>query len=82
MGGPMDIQFISYYYNYTSPSTVKDNCTIYIQPTTKTEFTSATDVEAIDTATAVMVYTGPLNCSEGWNIFAFTNSYSYDGNGN
>ncbi|MBR3436030.1 MAG: fibronectin type III domain-containing protein, partial [Bacteroidales bacterium] len=82
MGGPMDIQFISYYYDYTSPSTVKDNCTIYIQPTTKTEFTSATDVEAIDTATAVMVYTGPLNCSEGWNIFAFTNSYSYDGNGN
>jgi len=80
--GMTDIGYISYYYNYATPSTDKVNCTIYLQPTTKSAFTSSSDIDLLDTSVAVMVYTGPLNCSQGWNDFAFTTHYTYSGHGN
>ena len=82
IGGPMDIQFIAYYYDYSSPSTVKTNCTIYFQPTTLSTFSSTSDVVALNTATAAKVYSGPLNCSQGWNFFALDTIYHYDGSSN
>ena len=77
--GPMDIQYITYYYNYSSPSTDKNNCTIYFQPTTLSTFGSSSDVVPLDTTTAVKVYTGPLNCTQGWNYFTLDTMYHYDG---
>ena len=82
IGGPMDIEYISFYYNYTTAMTAKTNCTIYLQPTTLSAFSSSSDVVALDSATAVRVYTGPLNCSQGWNNFAFDTTYHYDGTSN
>ena len=82
LGGAMDIEYISYYYDYTSAMTDKINCTIYFQPTARTTFGSTSDAEALNPATAVKVYTGPLNCSQGWNYFALDTVYHYDGNGN
>ena len=81
IGGAMDIEYIGYYYNYATASTDKVNCTIYFQPTTKTVFSGSTDVVALDTS-AVKVYTGHLNCSQGWNFFALDTVYHYDGNTN
>ncbi len=82
LNGPVDIEYLAYYYDYTTASSVKTNCTVYFQPTTKTSFANEYDVVALDTSIAVRVYTGPLNCSEGWNFFPLENVYSYDGNGN
>ena len=82
LNGAQDLAAISYYYDYATPTTDKTNCTIYLQPTTKSVFTSSTDMVALDTTTAVRVYTGPLNCSQGWNMFLFDTTYSYDGTGN
>jgi hypothetical protein len=82
IGGPMAIEYIGYYYDYSSPSTVKTNCTIYFQPTTLSTFSSTSSMVALDTATAVMVYTGSLNCSQGWNFFPLSSVYSYSGTGN
>ena len=82
IGGAMPINGIRYYFNYATPMTSKTNCTIYLQPTTKTAFSSTTDIELLDSTTAVMVYTGALNCSQGWNEFTFTTPYQYDGTGN
>ena len=82
LDGPMDIESIAYYYNYTSASTDKTNCTIYFQPTDKTVFSSSSDVVALDTATALKVYEGSLNCSQGWNYFQLDTVYSYNGTGN
>ena len=76
--GPMDVQYIGYYYDYSSPSTDKTNCTIYFQPTTLSTFASSSDVVTLD-STAVKVYTGHLNCSQGWNYFALDTVYHYDG---
>ena len=82
IGGAMDVEFIGYYYDYATASTDKTNCTIYFQPTTRTTFSSSSDVVALDTATAVKVYTGHLNCSQGWNFFALDTVYHYDGTTN
>ena len=82
LAGMSDIGYISYYYNYATPSTDKVNCTIYLQPTTKSSFSSTSDIDLLDTSVAVMVYTGPLNCTQGWNDFAFTTHYTYSGHGN
>ena len=82
IGGPMDIEYIAYYYDYATAMTDKVNCTIYLQPTTKSTFLSSSDVEALNPSEAVMVYSGPLNCSQGWNIFTLDTVYSYDGSTN
>ncbi len=82
LGGAMVIDFISYYYDQAPPMTDKINCTIYFQPTSRTTFSSINDVEALNPATAVRVYTGPLNCLQGWNYFPLDTVYNYDGNGN
>ena len=80
--GINDIQYISYYYDYATASSVKNNCTIYLQPTTKSSFTSTTDMVLLDTTIALKVYTGPLNCTQGWNNFALDTMFSYSGTGN
>ena len=82
LGGEMDIDHISYYYAGSEAMTRKGNCTIYFQPTSLSAFSSASAVVALDTATAVKVYTGSLNCSEGWNYFQLDTVYRYDGTGN
>ena len=82
IGGPMDIEYIGYYYDYATAMTSKTNCTIYVQPTSRSSFGSAADVEALDPTSAVMVYTGALNCSHGWNFFPLDTVYSYDGSTN
>ncbi len=82
LNGPMDIEYIGYYFDYSSPSTDKTNCTIYFQPTAKTVFTSSSDMVALDSATGVRVFTGSLNCTQGWNYFQLDTAYHYDGTGN
>ena len=82
LNGPMDIEYIGYYFDYSSPSTAKANCTIYFQPTAKTVFTSSSDMVALDSATGVRVFTGSLNCTQGWNYFQLDTAYHYDGTGN
>ncbi len=79
--GAQTINSISLYYNYASPMTSKTNCTIYLQHTTKSTFSSSSDIEALS-PDAVMVYTGSLNCTQGWNQFDFSNNFSYDGTSN
>ena len=82
IGVERDIDYIGYFYDHYVPMTDKTNCTIYLQPTTLNAFASSDDVVPLDSATAVRVYTGPLNCTQGWNYFAFDTTYHYNGTGN
>jgi len=82
LGGAQDLSAISYFYSYATAMTSKNSVDIYLQPTNKTAFSSTTDVVALDTATALKVYSGALNCSQGWNIFQFDTTFSYSGSGN
>ena len=77
-----EISAIAYSYAYSTASTDKTNVTIWLQPTDKSVFTSSTDLVLLDTTIAVQVYTGNLNCSQGWNYFAFDTTYTWNGYGN
>ena len=72
---------IAFSYNAATPSTAKEDVDIYIMPTTATTFSSTSDIHALDSS-AVLVYSGPLNCEQGWNMFGFMQPYIWDGHSN
>ena len=75
----VSITGIDFQYNYSSASTVKGNCTIYLANTTVSSLSSG----FVPYSTAfVPVYTGSMNCSTGWNHFDFDNPFTYDGSSN
>ena len=81
LAGMGEIGYIAYSYNYATATTKKTNVNIWLQPTNLTEFAS-TDAVPLNTATAVKVYHGSLNCSQGWNYFALDTTYTWDGHSN
>ena len=76
IGGTGTISTIAFEYNYSSPMTKKTNAKIYMGITDKTEFTSTSDWV---TSGLQEVYSGALNCSQGWNEFALTIPFAYTG---
>ncbi len=82
LAGMTTISAIAYNYVYATAMTDKTNVTIYLQPTNKSVFSANTDIVALDSTTAVQVYSGDLNCSQGWNYFSFDAPYIWDGHSN
>ena len=82
LGGPMDIEYIAYFLEYSSQATNFSNCTIYFQPTSKSIFSNSSGAEALNSVTAVQVYSGSFNIAPGWNYFRLDTLYHYDGHGN
>lgn len=76
LAGVSAIGSISFEYNYSSPMTKKNDVTIYLGTTDKTEFASTTDWV---TTGLQEVYSGSLNCSQGWNEFVLNAPFSYAG---
>ena len=81
LGGPMTIDTIGFYFASQNVMSRATNVQIYIMYTDREEFASSTDYQVVD-ATAVLVYSGALNCSHGWNNFALSTPFNYDGDGN
>ena len=63
---PGYIRSVSFDYYYSSPSTVKNDCEIWIG---LTSLSSLSTSQLLDTSQMTKVYAGPLNCSQGWNAF-------------
>jgi len=82
LAGIGDISSIAYSYAYGTAMTKKTNVTIWLQPTTKSTFSSTSDMVPLNAATAVRVYHGNLNCVQGWNYFALDTTYVWDGHSN
>jgi len=76
-GMPGKITALAFDYAYASPTTVKNNVDIYLTTTDKESFADETDTISI--AGLQPVYSGALNCTEGWNTFELTTPYEYDG---
>ena len=72
------ITTIGYQYAYSEAMTKKNNVEIYMGNTSKTSFSSNTDVVA---SGQTLVYSGPLNCSPGWNDFDLDAPFNYTGGG-
>ena len=80
MEGAREINSVSFQYSYTSPSTVKNSVNIYLGHTTQSSFYSASNF--IPASNLTLVYSGNLNCQQGWNTFTFTTPFQYNGTDN
>ena len=79
MNGATTISGIQFEYAYATAMTDKNNVSIYMHHSSTTALTtSAWD----PTSDAQLVYTGNLNCSQGWNEFTFNSPFIYDGTSN
>ena len=67
---------IAFDYGYTSPTTSKTNVTIYMGNTTNNTLSTSAPVPF---SALTPVYTGPLNCQQGWNYFMFDNAFVSNG---
>jgi len=80
LNGASRITAIDFYYDYSSPTTDKTNCTIYLANTTVSSLASG--YVPYNASSFTRVYTGDLNCTNGWNHFEFTTPFDYDGSSN
>ncbi len=79
--GSTEIISVAYEYAYTTASTAKTNVSIYMANTSVSSFATSSDIVAKD-STWKLVYTGNLNCEEGWNMFRLDSSFTWDGHSN
>ncbi|MBO7227642.1 MAG: fibronectin type III domain-containing protein [Bacteroidales bacterium] len=79
MNGANVLSSIMFEYNYSSAMTVKTNVSIYLSHTTATSLTTSAWEPLTN---AQLVYTGDLNCSQGWNEFEFASPFAYNGTDN
>ena len=82
IGGPMRIDTISYHYMYSTPMSSKTDVTIWLQPTTKSAFSSSSDIDLLDSSIAVQIFSDSMNFSQGWNDIALPVPYFFDGTTN
>ena len=80
MNGASTIDSIAFEFAYETPSTHKNNVSIYMGHTNKSAFNNTSDY--IPASDLQLVYTGNLNCHQGWNTFAFSNPFHYNGTDN
>ncbi len=80
MGGPATIDSIAFYYNYSTDMTSKTDVTIYLGHTSQSTFTGTSNY--IPATNFQQVYSGSLNCTQGWNTFVFTTPFQYNGTDN
>ena len=79
MNGANVLTSIMFEYNYSSAMTLKTNVSIYLSHTTATSLTASAWEPLTN---AQLVYTGDLNCSQGWNEFQFDSPFAYNGTDN
>ncbi len=77
ISGPGEISAINFRYAYSTATTVKTNCTIYMGHTTLSSFADVNSFVAPDSMQ--LVYIGNLNCTPDWNRFMFNYSFNYNG---
>ena len=72
-----NISSVSFQYCYTTAMSSKTNVNIYMGTTSQSAFSSATDWIPLSNLT--LVYSGSLNCTEGWNTFYLNSPFDYNG---
>ena len=80
MGGAATIDSIAFYYSYATASTDKTSVTIYLGHTSQSTFSGESSY--IPSTGLQQVYTGHMNCHQGWNTFVFTTPFQYNGTDN
>lgn len=78
LNGASVINSVSFYYAFSTPLAAKNNVDIYLAHTNKSSFNSSLE-DYISNSNFQLVYSGALNCTQGWNTFTFTQPFQYDG---
>ena len=78
LNGASTINSVSFYYAFTTPLAAKNNVDIYLAHTNKSTFNSSVE-DYISNSNFQLVYSGALNCTQGWNTFTFTQPFQYNG---
>ena len=79
LAGIGNISAIAFFYNHTDTLDVKNDVTIWFQPTNRISFGSVNSVLSLDTTIATRVYSGRLDATKGWNYYNFENDYVWNG---
>ena len=79
LAGVNAITGVDFEYNATNAMTAKTDVVIYMANTTVSSLSSAFVPYS---GAFVQVYSGSLNCEQGWNHFDFTTPFVYDGSSN
>lgn len=79
LAGIGNISAIAFFYNHTDSLNVKNDVTIWFQPTTRTSFANVNSILSLDTNIATRVYSGRLDATKGWNYYNLENEYVWDG---
>lgn len=77
LNGPQTITSVAFDYAYATAMTDKTNVNIYLGHTSQSSF--ATTLDFVPTTNMRLVYSGSLNCHQGWNTFNFTTPFQYNG---
>ncbi|MBR4535496.1 MAG: fibronectin type III domain-containing protein [Bacteroidales bacterium] len=80
MGGSSTIDSIAFEYAYSTASTVKTDVVIYLGHTSQSSFSSTSSYIPLSSLT--QVYSGHLNCHQGWNTFVLSTPFQYNGTDN
>ena len=80
IGASGTISSIAFQYQYSTAMSYKNNVTIYMGHTSLSTFSSSTDWININSLEPV--YSGPMNCSQGWNTFTLNTPFDYNGTDN
>ncbi len=75
------ITSISFQYANNSQMNAKNSVKLYLKEVNKNEFSNASDW-ILDVTESDLVYSGALNCAEGWNSFSFDEPFAYSGDKN
>ncbi|MBO7540058.1 MAG: fibronectin type III domain-containing protein, partial [Bacteroidales bacterium] len=79
-GTAQTITAISFQYAYSTAMTRKTSCVIYLGHTSQATFSGTANY--VPLANLTQVYSGTLNCSQGWNTFTFSTPFNYNGRDN
>ncbi|MBP5190822.1 MAG: M6 family metalloprotease domain-containing protein [Bacteroidales bacterium] len=81
IGTAMSIEKIV--FNYASNNTLNlDYCDIYMANTDKNQYTSTTTQDLVHYSQLQLVYSGPINCTNGWNELRLNTPFFYNGHDN
>ncbi len=80
--GARSIGAIGFYYLSDSPLSVKGEVSIYIGHTNLNQFANNSTSSFVPFSNLQQVYSGSLNCVNGWNYFTFDDAFEYNGTDN
>ncbi len=80
IGGARDIHGVMFEYYYSTAMSDKTNVNIYLGHTSQNAFTSTSNY--VPLANLQLVYSGNLNCHQGWNTYLLDSVFHYNGTDN